>query len=295
MEIFLCFVWFVIVIIVGVLICLQVLFIVGIICHTIFLSLFEDIEIRDYLQWFRRCFKAIKEWIETRKLKRLERRRAKIEKERLRQEELKQPEYFKNCERFVNDFWQDFLEDTEDTKVLLSRLKARLENSGYFNWQQDFYADVEKRAKETSRPSQEQRQKAFRKKNNQSFGDIKIDFNGVFVTPTQYQILCQNSKTRNLSRAQVLELCRKLAETRPEFASFKEEQSIQPYVRQEETNEAFKLFGLTSETLTVESLKQAYRRLVQQYHPDRNKEANAAEMFQKVQRYHAYLEGLARG
>ncbi len=127
-----------------------------------------------------------------------------------------------------------------------------------------------------------------------NFGDLLIDFNGVFVTPVQYQILSQYSKTRTLSRVQVLELCRKLAETMAEFASFKEERGIQPYVKQEETNEALKLFGLTAENLTIESLKQAYRRLVRKYHPDRNKEPNAAEMFQKVQRYHAYLEGLAR-
>ena len=221
--------------------------------------------------------------------------RAKIEEERLRQEALKQQEYFQNCEKFVNDFWRDFMDGPEETSVLLARLKLKLEISGYKNWRKDFYVDVEKKAKAYQRPSQEQRQNPSTEKTDfDCFGNLLIDFNGVFVTPEQYQILSQTTKTRNLSRAQVLELCRKLAETRPEFASFKEEQSIQPYVRQEETNEALKLFGLTAENLTIESLKQAYRRLVRKYHPDRNKEANAAEMFQKVQRYHAYLEGLAR-
>ncbi len=250
------------------------------------------------MQGMLQCCVNLKRMHQKRKQSKIEEKRreqrAKIEQERLRQEELKQPEYFKNCERFVNDFWQDFLDSPEEASVLLARLSARLENSGYFNWKQDFYADVEKKANETSRPSQKQRQKAFRKKNNQCFGDIEIDFNGVFVTPAQYQILSQTSKTRNLSRAQVLELCRKLAKTMAEFASFKEEQGFQPYVAKEENNEAFRLFGLTSESLNAESLKQAYRRLVQKYHPDRNREPNAVEMFQKVQRYYAYLEGLAR-
>ena len=225
----------------------------------------------------------------------LQEQRAKIEQERLRQEALKQQEIIHNCEKYVNEFLQDFLDSSEETSVLLARLKLKLEKSGYENWQKDFYADVEKKAKAYQRPSQEQRQKASSQDGDFSnFGDLLIDFNGVFVTPVQYQILSKNSKARNLSGAQVLELCRKLAETRPEFASFKEVRDIQPYVAKDETNEAFRLFGLTSETLTVESLKQAYRRLVQKYHPDRNKEPNAVEMFQKVQRYYAYLEGLAR-
>ncbi len=226
------------------------------------------------------------------KQKHFNRQRAKIEEERLRQEALKQQEIIHNCEKYVNEFLQDFFDSPEETNVLLARLKLKLEKSGYKNWRKDFYADAERKAKAYQRPSRKQRQKYSKEKTD--FGDLLIDFNGVFVTPIQYQILSKYSKTRNLSRAQVLELCRKLAETRPEFASFKEVRDIQPYVAKEENNEAFRLFGLTSETLTVESLKQAYRRLVQKYHPDRNKEPNAVEMFQKVQRYYAYLEGLAR-
>ncbi len=226
---------------------------------------------------------------------RIEKKRAKLEEEILRQEEFQHLEYLRNCEMYVNEFWQDFLDSSESTNVLLARLKLKLEKSGYENWQKDFYADVEKKAKAYQRPSQEQRQKASSQDGDFSnFGDLLIDFNGVFVTPVQYQILSKNSKARNLSRAQVLELCRKLAKTRPEFASFKEERGIQPYVAKGETNEAFRLFGLTKETLNAESLKQAYRRLVQKYHPDRNREPNAVVMFQKVQRYYAYLEGLAR-
>ncbi len=53
---------------------------------------------------------------------------------------------------------------------------------------------------------------------------------------------------------------------------------------------AYKTFGLTTETLTEESLKQSYRELVKKYHPDRNKAPNATEKFQKIQLYHALLQ-----
>ena len=243
-------------------------------------------------------YQKIQAMLEEEKLRQeqeLREHRAKIEEERQRQDAIKQQEYRLICERYVNEFWNEYLDSTEDTDILLARLRFKFEKSGYRNWHQEFYADVEKRANETSRPPQEQREKTSVKETDfDCFGNLLIDFNGVFVTPEQYQILSQTTKTRNLSRAQVLELCRKLAETRPEFASFKEERGIQPYVAKEETNEAFRLFGLTSESLNAESLKQAYRRLVQQYHPDRNREPNTVEMFQKVQRYYAYLESLAR-
>ena len=53
---------------------------------------------------------------------------------------------------------------------------------------------------------------------------------------------------------------------------------------------AYKTFGLTTETLTEDSLKQSYRELVKKYHPDRNKAPNATEKFQKIQLYHALLQ-----
>ncbi len=239
-------------------------------------------------------FTAIKVRCKLKDIK-MQKQRAKIEEERLRQEALKQQELFKNCEKYVNEFWRDFMDSSEETSVLLARLRLKLEKSGYKKWRRDFYANVKKKANKYQRSLQEQRQNSSAEETDfDNFGDLLIDFRGVFVTPAQYQILSKISKARNLSRAQVLKLCRKLAKTNPEFASFKEVRDIQPYVRAEETNEAFRLFGLTAETLTAESLRQAYRRLVQKYHPDRNREPNAVVMFQKVQRYYAYLEGMIR-
>lgn len=52
----------------------------------------------------------------------------------------------------------------------------------------------------------------------------------------------------------------------------------------------YKTFDLTPSTLTEASLKQSYRRLVQLYHPDRNKEPNATEKFQKIQSYYSILQ-----
>lgn len=52
----------------------------------------------------------------------------------------------------------------------------------------------------------------------------------------------------------------------------------------------YKTFDLTPSTLTEASLKQSYRRLVQLYHPDKNKEPNATEKFQKIQLYYSILQ-----
>lgn len=50
------------------------------------------------------------------------------------------------------------------------------------------------------------------------------------------------------------------------------------------------LWVLKYEDLSEDSLKQAYRRLSLQYHPDRNKSANAAEMFSKLQKSHEIFQ-----
>lgn len=52
----------------------------------------------------------------------------------------------------------------------------------------------------------------------------------------------------------------------------------------------YRIFGLTPETLTAESLKKAYRSLCLQYHPDRNSRPDAAAKFDKVHRVYEALQ-----
>lgn len=235
---------------------------------------------------------------EPRKAKnREEKARNKVEKERLKAEKAyrererkKQPEYYLECEELVVKFWNSFFESPEDTAILLARLKVALQNSGYLRWQEEFYDFIETRVHESTRPSKEQRQKANSEGFSEEFGDIRINFNGIFVTPAQYRILSQNEKARSLSPDELIVFCRKLAEKVPEFRDFLAGKVVRTTQMLTNANEAYELFKLTPATLTEASLKQAYRRLVQQYHPDKNKDPKAAEMFQKVQRYHTYLE-----
>ena len=220
--------------------------------------------------------------------------RLKVEKKRQEQKLKKQPEYRRFCEELVTKFWVDYLDSPEDTAVLLARLKVALQNSGYLRWQEEFYDFIETRVHESTRPSKEQRQKANSEGFSEEFGDIRINFNGIFVTPAQYRILSKNEKAQSLSPDELIVLCRKLAEKLPEFRDFLEGKVVRTTQMLTNANEAYELFKLTPATLTEASLKQAYRRLVQQYHPDKNKDPKAAEMFQKVRRYYAYLEGELR-
>ena len=62
------------------------------------------------------------------------------------------------------------------------------------------------------------------------------------------------------------------------------------YYVSDEVQEACDFMGVKYEDLSEDSLKQAYRRLSLQYHPDRNKSANATEMFSKLQKSHEILQ-----
>ncbi len=217
--------------------------------------------------------------------------RAKVENERFRQ---LQEENRLFCEELVTKFWNDYLESSEETSILLERLKVALQNSDYQKWQEEFYDVVAKRARESIRPSKEQRQQSDANKSTEDLGGIRLNFNGIFVTSQQYQILSKNAKAWTLSPDDLIILCRKLAETMPEFRDFLDGKIIRTPQSLMDNNEAYALFGLTFETLTEASLKQAYRYLIQLYHPDKNQNAKAKEMFQKVQSYHAYLEAELR-
>ena len=63
--------------------------------------------------------------------------RKRIEEERLKQEAIA----YKRCEECVSNFWDDFQNSDETTRVLLSRLKFVLSASGYSKWKKEFYND----------------------------------------------------------------------------------------------------------------------------------------------------------
>ena len=187
------------------------------------------------------------------------RARKKVEAEVKKQAEEKQAESYRLCEKLTESFWKDFWNGAE-LSVLVNRVEFALQNSGYKGWKEEFFDIIGEKIMEM--PEQFIRNREKLNESEQGFdidnlGDIRINFNGLFV---------------------------------PEFANFKENNSIQLYTASKSTNEAYALFGLTFETLTTSSLKQAYRRLVQMYHPDKNKAAYAPAIFQKVQKYHTYLE-----
>ena len=228
--------------------------------------------------------------IEKNMQKRAEQQRARVEAERKKQEELKQQEYLRFCEELVTKFWNDYLDSSEKTSLLLKRLKVALQNSGYQNWKKEFYDVVAKRTQENVRPPKEQRQTANSEGFSEEFGGIRINFNGIFVTSEQCRILSKDKKATLLGSEELIVYCRKLAETMPEFRDFLSGKVVRTTQVQNNVNEAYELFGLTFETLTEVSLKQAYRYLSQLYHLDKNQNAKAKEMFQKVQSYHAFLE-----
>lgn len=76
-------------------------------------------------------------------------------------------------------------------------------------------------------------------------------------------------------------------------SNFGGENEIHPYKAKEPENEAYKLFGLSFDSLTSDSLKKAYHRLLLKYHPDKNNNSSS-EMIQKIQRYYAYLKNELR-
>mgnify|MGYP000605907071 CR=1 FL=1 len=89
--------------------------------------------------------------------------------------------------------------------------------------------------------------------------------------------------------AQVVdELNRESADEQHSF--YQESQTVSPYTDGINLDAYYRIFGLTPETLTAESLKKAYRSLCLQYHPDRNKQPDAAVKFDKVQRVYETLQ-----
>ena len=225
-----------------------------------------------------------------------ERARKKVETEVKKQAAEKQAESYRLCEKLTESFWKDFWNGAE-LSILVNRIEFALQNSGYKGWKEEFFDVIGEKIMEIPEQFIHNREKLNGSEQGfdiDNLGDIRINFNGLFVTAAQYHILSCNAKAQSLCKEDLLVLCRKLAEKMPEFANFKEEHSIQLYVATKSTNEAYALFGLTFETLTETSLKQAYRRLAQMYHPDKNKEAYAAAIFQKVQKYHTYLKSELR-
>ena len=225
-----------------------------------------------------------------------ERARQKVKAEAQKQAAEKRAESYRLCEKLTENFWKDFWNGAE-LSILVSRVEFALQNSGYERWKEEFFDVIGEKIMEIPDQFIHNREKLSGNEpdlNMDNLNDIRLNFNGIFVTPKQYQILCKNAKAQTLSPEDVIILCRKLAEIMPEFANFKEEHSIQLYVATKSTNEAYALFGLTFETLTESSLKQAYRRLAQMYHPDKNKEAYASAIVEKVQKYHKYLKSELR-
>lgn len=217
--------------------------------------------------------------------------RRQLEKKCARVETVQQEERRLFCEQIVENFWNDFKNGSETDIVLIARLEFALENSDYKDWKK-LLQTVRIKLVEIPEDVRKNRQKS-RPKNSkaENLGKIQINFNGIFVTPQQYQILNRYPKVRSLLPDDVLELCRRLSERLSIFASFKEEHSVQLYTAQENYDEAYQLFNLKPNDLTEENLKQAYRRLVRKYHPDKDKTPDALKMFQKIQSYHTYLKG----
>lgn len=138
----------------------------------------------------------------------------------LKQEELKQPAYRRLCEAYEKCFWSDFLNRTEEISVLLKRFEIALQNSGYQKWYEEFYDVVEKQTKERTRPPKELRRNNFQRVKYEVSEDIRVDFNGLSVTPAQFRILLNDAKAISLGVDDLIVFCRKLAEKRPEFRDF---------------------------------------------------------------------------
>ncbi len=128
-------------------------------------------------------------------------------------------------------------------------------------------------------------------------GEMKVLFNGIFVTPEQYQLLSV-SRAKDLSGKELLECLELLAEKLPQFADFakaaKGKGEGWQFGKQSSATAVLdsycQLLGLMPQALSPDSLKQAYRRAVMGCHPDKDKSAAAAARFQQVQEAYAALQ-----
>ena len=164
---------------------------------------------------------------------------------------------------------------------------------------------------------QKAREEAERIKNK--YAKAKVFFQGIWVTRQQLSYLVNFSKVSGMQGKKLRDFLSNLGKTNPLFADFtqeaensqkeKEKAKWDSYSQTKQNhgyrttstntgqaqsaniNSFYQMFGLTPETLTSESLKRAYRELVKKYHPDKNKEPDAAEKFQRVQRCYKYLKG----
>ena len=150
----------------------------------------------------------------------------------------------------------------------------------------------------------------------------KVFFQGIWVTQQQLSYLANFSEISGMQGKKLRDFLSNLGKTNPLFADFtqeaensqkeKEKAKWDSYSQTKQNhgyrttsantgqaqsaniNSFYQMFGLTPETLTSESLKRAYRELVKKYHPDKNKEPDAAEKFQRVQKCYEYLQGELR-
>lgn len=167
---------------------------------------------------------------------------------------------------------------------------------------------------------QKAREEAERVKNK--YAKAKIFFQGIWVTQQQLSYLANFSEISSMQGKKLRDFLSNLGKTNPLFADFTQEaensqkekekakwdsysQTKQNHgyrttsankgqTQRANVNSFYQMFGLTPETLTSESLKRAYRELVKKYHPDKNKEPDAAEKFQRVQKCYEYLQGELR-
>lgn len=167
---------------------------------------------------------------------------------------------------------------------------------------------------------QKAREEAERIKNK--YAKAKVFFQGIWVTQQQLSYLANFSEISSMQGNKLRDFLSNLGRTNPLFADFtqeaensqkeKEKAKWDSYSQTKQNhgyrttsantgqtqraniNSFYQMFGLTPETLTSESLKRAYRELVKKYHPDKNKEPDAAEKFQRVQKCYEYLQGELR-
>ena len=146
----------------------------------------------------------------------------------------------------------------------------------------------------------------------------KIFFQGIWVTHQQLQFLANHAEVSCMRGEKLRDFLINLGKTNSLFADFTQEAEARRKEKDEaqrnsynqtkqnqgyrttsantgqaqsaNVNSFYQMFGLTPVTLTSESLKQAYRELVKKYHPDKNKEPDAAEKFQRIQRCYEYLQ-----